>query len=237
VLARKGSPAPRNPGAPLQAPRRSGRMKIATGGSGGMSLEAILLERKPEVSKPAKRLHKIPDTTGYRGGVNYEKVRKFRCVNCWHMNDYESAAMWDLYSNTDGVAIRSRFSRLAQAFPGTGPIRSWGIRGENVRYLDYEVDLTAGETSEGLIAHTPGVFCKRRSFEHEREYRLVISLEEAEAENTGLFVPILLGQLIEQIIVSPNAPRWVAEVVRKEVAVHGLSVEVVRSELYSPLLK
>jgi hypothetical protein len=175
--------------------------------------------------------------TGYRGGVNYEKFRKLRCVNCWHMNDYESAAMWDLYSKAGGVAIRSRFSRLAESFPATVPIRSWGIRGENVRYLDYETDITAGETSEGLIAHTPGFFCKRKSFEHEREYRLVISLEETEAENTGLSIPVLLEQLIERVVVSPNAPKWVAEVVDKEVAVHGLDVAVIQSDLYSPLLK
>jgi len=37
VLARKGSLAPRRNGAPLRAPRRSGRIDIATGGSGGMS--------------------------------------------------------------------------------------------------------------------------------------------------------------------------------------------------------
>ena len=59
--------------------------------------------------------------TGYRGGVNYEKFRKLRCVNCRHMNDYESAAMWDLYSKAGGVAIRSRFCRLAESFPATVP--------------------------------------------------------------------------------------------------------------------
>jgi hypothetical protein len=112
-----------------------------------------------------------------------------------------------------------------------------GNQGQNVRYLDYETDITAGETSEGLIAHTPGFFCKRKSFEHEREYRLVISLEETEAENTGLFIPVLLEQLIEKVVVSPNAPQWVAEVVGKEVAVHGLDVAVVQSDLYSTMLK
>jgi hypothetical protein len=47
VLARKGALSPRKTGAPLRPPRRSGRMNIATGGSGGMSLEAILFDTKP----------------------------------------------------------------------------------------------------------------------------------------------------------------------------------------------
>jgi hypothetical protein len=48
VLARKGSLTPRKTGAPLRPARRSGRMNIATGGSGGMSLETILFGRNPE---------------------------------------------------------------------------------------------------------------------------------------------------------------------------------------------
>lgn len=33
-------------------------------------------------------------------------------VNCWHLNDVESAAMWDLYSNTKtGIAVQSTFRR------------------------------------------------------------------------------------------------------------------------------
>jgi hypothetical protein len=48
VLARKGSLTPRKTGAPLRPARHSGRINIATGGSGGMSLEAILFESKPD---------------------------------------------------------------------------------------------------------------------------------------------------------------------------------------------
>jgi hypothetical protein len=33
----------------------------------------------------------------------------------------------------------------------------------------------------------------------------LISLEETEAENTGLSIPVLLEQLIERVVVSPNA--------------------------------
>jgi len=62
VLARKGTLTPRNPGAPLRAVRHSGRIKIATGGSGGMSLQAILSEPKPEANQPARRLHRFKDT-------------------------------------------------------------------------------------------------------------------------------------------------------------------------------
>lgn len=177
------------------------------------------------------------EQTKWRGGVNYEKFRKFQCVNCWHMNDYESAAMWELYSKTDGVAIRSRLSRLVQSFPETVPVRQWGIRGDSVMYLDYDTQRTASKTSEGLMAHLPGYLSKRLSFEHEREYRLAIALEEQEKENVGVFIPVLLDKLIESVVVSPTALKWMAELVRREVKLYELDVPVVQSDLYSPQLK
>jgi len=40
-------------------------------------------------------------------------IREFTAVNCWHMNKYESAAMWKLYLKSDeGIAIKSTFRRL-----------------------------------------------------------------------------------------------------------------------------
>jgi hypothetical protein len=74
---------------------------------------------------------------------------------------------------------------------------------------------------------------KRASFDYEREYRLCVALEDHEMEQTGKHVPIDLEKLIEGVYVSPAAPPWVLEVVRKEVQIHGLSMPVVSSPLYT----
>lgn len=45
-----------------------------------------------------------------------QEVRKFVFLNCWHMNNNESAAMWQLYvQKNEGVAIRSTFARLRES--------------------------------------------------------------------------------------------------------------------------
>src|SRR5450759_5853833 len=44
------------------------------------------------------------DNPGYRA-FTYEQWRKRGCVNCWHMSEYESAAMWDLYALRGGIAV------------------------------------------------------------------------------------------------------------------------------------
>jgi hypothetical protein len=53
VLVRKGALPPRKTGAPLRPARRSGTINIATGGSGGMSLEAIPLRNQnlPQINR------------------------------------------------------------------------------------------------------------------------------------------------------------------------------------------
>src|SRR5438093_349916 len=46
--------------------------------------------------------------------------RQVVAVNCWHMNDYESAAMWPLYvQGHEGVAIQSTVGLLKRAFDPT----------------------------------------------------------------------------------------------------------------------
>jgi hypothetical protein len=73
-----------------------------------------------------------------RIGPNFEKVMrampKFHHINCWHINDQESAAMWAIYAGLGkGVAIRSTFSRLIRSLQGKDEIYV-GV----VNYIDYK---------------------------------------------------------------------------------------------------
>ncbi len=190
------------------------------------------------LTKPtAEFFAEVRSRTGFRGGIKNEKFRQIRCVSCWHMSEYESAAMWELYSREAGVAIRSCITRLEKSFPPEVTGGSWGIRGNAVRYVDYERDNVAGFDEDGCVLMTADFMCKRKSFEHEHEYRLATILEEDERDSLGKLVPVLLETLIEKVIVAPTAPRWMSEVIRQEVRTYGLNVEVIKSDLYSPMLK
>jgi hypothetical protein len=190
------------------------------------------------LTKPtAEFFAQVRSRTGFRGGLNHEMWRKIRCVNCWYMAEYESAAMWDLYSKQGGVAIRSRTSRLEHSFAPEVTGGSWAIAGNAVRYVDYEHENTAGLDMDGSVLMTADFLCKRKSFEHEREYRLATILEEDEREFPGKRIPVILDALIEKVVVSPTAPNWMAEVIRHEVGTYGLDVEVIQSDLYRPMLK
>ena len=87
-------------------------------------------------------------------------------VGCWHMNDYESAAMWKLYCNSyDSIAIKTTVGKL------------------NYSLLDHINDLSVGGVTYDssykhlkkleLINIADPLFTKREAFEHEREFRIV----------------------------------------------------------------
>lgn len=152
-----------------------------------------------------------------------ERRRKDMYVSCWHLNDDESAAMWDLHQrNGMVIAIRSSPRRMFEGIDYTAwaPPMFAGM----VRYVDYRTD-TIGEEN----AFDP-VMTKRRSFAHEREFRAVVAIHEgaglieanADLSSAGVYVPFVLDTLIESIWVAPKAPEWFAATVSRLVRDIGL---------------
>lgn len=101
------------------------------------------------------------------------QMRKFFYASCWHINEGESVAMWDLYlPRRDGVAIQTTYRRLRQAVaaPSTGRLMSG-----SVSYLDYEADVL------DFLGPVVPMFCKGREYSHEKEFRLIFHVIPQEA--------------------------------------------------------
>lgn len=157
-------------------------------------------------------------------------------LNCWYASDCESAAMWSIYDREGrGVAVRTTKGRLLKSL--TGPN---GVHGATVQYVDYSTQWIP----EGNLFY-PFLF-KRRSFEHEREYRLLAhwspktlradehnTVIEAEPDipPTGLRESVDLTELVDQIFVSPEASDWFHKVVQKLAEDYGHTWTVQHSEL------
>jgi len=165
-------------------------------------------------------------------------------INCWHMNEHESAAMWRLYlSSHEGVAIRSSYARLLSSFPrmrGAQRITPDGwnhalyVRVATVKYIDFDTERTGFAD--------PFEF-KRTSFAHERELRLIVRDNSKQGDPRpsrfpagGDYVPVSLNKLVQAIYVAPNAPKWFTSVIRSLVARYGYRFPVSQSALVkSPL--
>jgi len=153
--------------------------------------------------------------------VSNTKLRLF--VNCWHMNESESLAMWKLYAATgDSICIQSTYARLCAQMHDEALV---GM----VNYIDYEKDRIKFGNLFNYITH------KRRSFEHERELRAVHwigsrkSRFQMAAENRGLIAPVDLNLLIENVFINPDADPLLEDVVSGLQATYGLKAPVHKS--------
>lgn len=166
-------------------------------------------------------------------GGNYDRMiqavidsKQQYFVNCWHLNEIESGAMWKLYTSmNDAVCIRTSYKSLAKCLPDDV---FFGM----VTYINYEQEVINFGNSLNYISH------KRASFAHEREARGVIwsraspSLNRKTVnENRGMVVSVDVKELIKEIYLSPSANPPLLEVITKLVKDFGLNILVKQSEV------
>lgn len=158
-----------------------------------------------------------------------KKSGSFCYVNCWHMNEHESAAMWRLYSTSEeAIRIQSTFKQLAEGLPPY-------VQAGEVNYIDYETGIIpVGNILNAFLV-------KRISFAHERELRAIIlgpplgtpmpSSLPFQTVDGSMLVPIDLEKLIETIRVSPTSQPWFKDIVDKLVQSQGIKIPVQQSSL------
>lgn len=151
-----------------------------------------------------------------------KKADKKFGISCWHKSEYESEAMWRLYSASgQGIAIESTIKRLKDSL---GNIK--GLIIDSVRYMDFDNDpIEKGHRHYGL-------FIKRKSFEHEKELRATLLLSE---EGQGTFVKCNLDELITNVHISPLAPTYFKDVVVALCSgkIRSLGKPVIQSKLFN----
>jgi hypothetical protein len=184
----------------------------------GLHIDGLSLTADEKVDL-AKQTSKVFRTTRY---LTY--------INCWHIDEEESVAMWQIYAPGNGVAIKSTTDRLTKSFPSSDPVK---VNLGTVRY-EHEKAIAAGS-----LLFLP-YLVKRRSFAYERELRGVIQdtsrLDEggdvlAASMPLGKLVSVDVTTLIESIHVSPAAADWFLELVQSVAARFGCEAPVTRSSL------
>jgi hypothetical protein len=169
----------------------------------------------------------------------FNNIREYRIfltkctiINCWHINKYESAAMWRLYlKNNEGIAIQSTFDRLKSCFIDEG----FEILIGEVEYIDYE-----SAWIPSYLDFYP-YFYKRKSFEHDKELRAIIQTFYHNKDSSinykksrfddGAYIKVDLDTLIENIFIAPTSPKWIFKLVKSTATKYGLNKPVLQSEL------
>jgi hypothetical protein len=165
---------------------------------------------------------------------------RYTAINCWHMNEYESAAMWSLYlKSNEGIAIQTTFKKLKHSI-----IDEEKVYLGMVKYINYEKEIIDPTNTFRAFLH------KRISFEHERELRAIIykppvnklKIEKnnkiplmdfkTETINQGLSIEVDIKELIEKIYVAPSAPLWLIDLIKNVISKYGYDFNIIQSKLY-----
>lgn len=169
--------------------------------------------------------------------INFQKhLPRFILISCWHENEYESEAMWKLYSMlSDGIAIKTDFTALTKCFTSEKVIHIG-----KVNYLDYPIDSMPEAEFFDPFLH------KRRPFEHETEVRAMthkmpepdgttdirdVMCNSPDICNVGVSYAADLSILISEIIVAPLAPEGFVDLVKSVSSRYHLGAPVTRSSL------
>jgi len=180
-------------------------------------------KKKLETFFPDKDFSEV-NSSEFVSGV-FKDIRSKTAVNCWHINNYESDAMWKIYSeNSKGISIQSTYNRLKECF---SDINERHIFIGEVEYINFDKD----EIKENNFLY-PLIY-KRKSFVHERELRAVVEdfstweKDINKIDDNGISIPIKLDILIEKIILSPTTPKWLMSLTKNIVKNGGLSENIV----------
>ena len=171
----------------------------------------------------------------------YNNFRKNTYINCWHQNQFESEAMWNIYSQSnEAIAIQTTIGKIKKAIDLEGN----NITLKKVEYIDYNSNSNDLNMNGFLIPF----FYKRKSFEHEKEVRMIIQrvntqsvlnsnleIEQLDLYNPiseyGISVDIDTSILIESIYISPLAPSWFYLLVKDLLKRYNIDCKVNQSEL------
>ncbi|CAA7389592.1 hypothetical protein [Chryseobacterium fistulae] len=136
------------------------------------------------------------------------QYRKLVCVSCWNKYNSESYALWKIYSDlSKGVMISSDIEKIVNAFK----ITKENIQISEVRYIDFKTERMPMGNMNYPIIH------KNIHYDYEKEIRLIhtVNLDKgwiydwkSEENEFGKYIDIDINELIDEIIISPNSPKW-----------------------------
>ena len=159
----------------------------------------------------------------------YKSHREKVVVSSWHINEYESFAMWQIFTqNNEGLAIQSTIGRLQKALK---PEINYSQFIGEVNYIDYKKEYIPFDN-----LFFPFMF-KRKSFQYEREVRIISDLAESNIKiNDGIKIDVDVNQLIEKIYIHPKSENWYKKLVIELVSKLDYTIEIEKSDLESDIL-
>lgn len=178
-----------------------------------------------EGSFPKKEYeHQIKQTSETASRNMYKIGSTNSFVNCWHLSEYESLAMWKLYSKDEkGIAIKTNLQNFKDSFHKC----ERNIFAGKIDYIDYETECFYGSSSHNYTSmNLFSLFIhKRKIYSYEKEFRAICS--DSNGNNLkGLSIEVDLNNLIQEIYLSPYSDENQLSNVQNKIKELNLNYEV-----------
>ena len=160
-----------------------------------------------------------------------DKLKSLYCVCCWNKYNSESYALWKIYSEINkGIMITSSIEKIKKSFNSTPE----NIQLSEVRYINHDTDLIGKGNSNYPIIH------KNVAYNYEDELRLIHLVEaenglfydwNSQVNSSGKLLSNNLDILIDEIILSPYAPKWFFDIVQDLTIKYNLNKRIKHSNI------
>lgn len=147
-------------------------------------------------------------------------------VNCWHLSEYESMAMWRIYTKDGkGIAIQSTVGCLKNALSCVDEI----VRIGKIQYTDDLIDHPTDWTFDKFSCVTT----KRKCYDFEKELRAFVweAGDDKRTQDGSVKLPVETEILIERIFLAPNSSDEIRTNVLRLLADNGIKKAVTTSPL------
>jgi Protein of unknown function (DUF2971) len=132
-------------------------------------------------------------------------IQKSSFLTCWFAEQRESVAMWNLYSNADGVAVKIPFANLSRQLKIEKDTNISAYYAGRLVYQDFKnIYKNTSDKKVGKVA-----LRKDHSFTHESEFRFVVRTRDHHLDLAGIdSLPLDLMRLGMKVICHPRMSAW-----------------------------
>lgn len=163
----------------------------------------------------------------------FNERKKKAAISCWHLDDSESAAMWEVYSRAgQGIAVCTTLEKLKRIMKPHG----YEMEMFKVDYIDFDKTFDESYINYELLPFKN----KRKEFEYEHEFRIMLYKPELSClPEEGIKIGINTAELIDGIIASPHMAEYEVSEIQKILEMinklNGTGFKIKSSGLYENL--
>jgi hypothetical protein len=151
-----------------------------------------------------------------------EEKRNDFAFLCWHESEKESLALWKLYAKDPiGIAIVTTIDKLKASVATTCEDIFIG----RINYID------RNSSTLDEIVNCNRFTWKDSSYSYENEVRAASRMSPSSSR--GIYIPVDINVLIENIFISPMSPDWSIKIIEDITLKYGICHSVKKSDLLS----